>query len=260
MVRRCLRIAAALCMSAPVAAQEPQSPSGLATVGIVDPATSAKLQALRQLLDQRDQLQRQIDQLIIETQTPQQMIVRLELLEIDVTAAQSLRAKNQEARSNVDAAGGSGWTSREIDLLRQKGIAKSLETPELMAVTGQAATSRSGGDRATSLEVQLRPDSLGANQVHLQLFVERTTADDSASSEPNRPNVPSKISFTTALDLAFGETRVLSGMISKRTQTRRGALGRVTQEIVTEPVLLVRVEGITPRTAGIVPVSAIAPR
>ena len=155
---------------------------------------------------------------------------------------------------------GSGWTSREIQLLREKGIAKSLETPELMAVTGQAATSRSGGDVDTSLEVQLRPDSLGANQVHLQLFVERTTADDSASSERNGPSVPSKISFTTALDLAFGETRVLSGMITKRTQTRRGALGRVTQEIVTEPVLLVRVEGITPRTAGIVPVSAIAPR
>ena len=227
----------------------------------LDPAALQKLESLRQLLAQRDQIQRQIDQLIVETQTPQQIVVHLELLEINVTAAEKLGDDFRESRSYANPPGGGNWTAAEIEVLREKGIAKSLAKPRLMTASGQPATSRVGHEESSnSLEVQLRPDSLGNNLVHLELFVERTTSPGESQSDRKQSSVPQKFSFTSNLDLAFDETRVLSGMLIKRTQTRRGALGRVTEEITTEPVLLVRVEGIVPRHAGVVPASAIAPR
>jgi hypothetical protein len=58
----------------------------------------------------------------------------------------------------------------------------------------------------------------------------------------------------------LGEPLLLSGLRCKETRTRRGALGRVTEEITTETVVLIRVEGVLPRSAGVVPASAIVPR
>lgn len=237
-----------------------ESPRPVATPA-PDPATLQKLESLRQLLAQRDRIQRQIDQLIVETQTPQQMVVHLELLEINVTAAEKLGDGFRESRPYATPSSGSDWTAAEIEVLREKGIATSLAKPRLMTASGQPATSRVDNEESTnSLEVQLQPDSLGNNQVHLELFVERTTPPGNSPSSRKQASMPQKFSITTRLDLNFGETRALSGMRIKRTQTRRGALGRVTEEVTTEPVLLVRVEGVMPRLAGVVPATAIAPQ
>lgn len=246
---------------APAAGEPPQVAPRPLAIPAADPAMLQNIESLRQLLAQRDQIQRQIDQLIVETQTPQQMIVHLELLEINITAAEKLANDFREPRLSAVPPGGNVWAVAEIELLREKGIAKSLAKPRLMTASGQSATSRVGNEEAaSSLEVQLRPDSLGNNQVHLELFVERSTSSSDSQSNRNQAIVPQKFSMTTSLDLVFGETRILSGMLIKRTQTRRSALGRVTEEITTEPVLLVRVEGIAPRHAGVVPAAAIAPR
>lgn len=226
-----------------------------------DPILLQKLDLLRQRIAQRDQIQREIDQLIVETGTPQVITVHLELLEINVSAAEKLGEDFRRQSPQTEAAGAITWTAAEIELLREKGIALSLAKPQLMTASGQQATSRvANGESSPATEVQLRPDSLGNNQVHLDLFVERTAPSTEKKSEQLPGSAPQKFSMTTGLDLQFGETRVLSGLLMKRTQTRRGALGRVTESVTIEHVLLVRAEGVMPRAAGVVPASAIAPR
>ena len=70
-----------------------------------DPVTLQKLGLLRERIVQRDQIQREIDQLIVETQTPQEMVVHLELLEVNRTMAEKARHRLSKARSGRFDAG-----------------------------------------------------------------------------------------------------------------------------------------------------------
>ena len=226
-----------------------------------DPVTLQKLELLRQRIAQRDQLQREIDQLIVETQTPQTLKVFLEMLEINVTAADAYREKNMPNQPVVFDPNKTMWGEIELDKLREEGIAKSLARPALMVLSGQPASTRvSNAENTIATEVQLQADALGNNRVFLDLHVERIEPLQGNKNAANA-EVPQRRSFTTpSLELTLGEPLLLPGLRCKETRTRRSALGRVTDEITTETVVLIRVEGIMPRSAGVVPASAIAPR
>ena len=218
-------------------------------------AASPQLELLRQKIAQRDQLHREIDELVIATQTPQQMVVHIELLEVNITAA---------GRPEGNGLTVGAWTVEEIEELRKKGLAKSLAAPRLAAASGQFVNSQVGGangsqQRSSSTDVQLRPDSLGSNVVRIALRVEHTENGEDAVANREGAQHPPQFAVDTNLQMQFGETQILSGLVTKRTQTRRGALGRVTEMVTLERIVVVRAEPILPRTAGVVP-AAFTPR
>ena len=207
------------------------APTAAASAPIM--ATSPQLELLHQKIAQRDQLQREIDQLIIATQTPQMIEVHLELLEVNVAAAEKLGI-------NLET-----LTPEQLEELRRAGATQTRSRPKFMASSGQQFNSQVGDAQ----KVECRADSLGNNRVRMTLYVAAKSNADGDSKSPQGKT----LSADTSLELNFSETRILSGLLSKRTQTRRGALGRVTETVTTQTMLVVRAEPIMPRTAGVVP-------
>ena len=216
-----------------------------------DPILLQKLELLRQRIAERDQLQREIDQLIVETQTPQAVQVFLEFMEVNLTAAERL---------GIAPAVGGAFTPAQLEELRQRGAVVFHARPQLMGATGeplrlQTTNSETGTPLGTTVELQA--DSLGANRVRIAVHAK----NQSKAEDPSKTaNVPHTLEIDTQFEAAFGETKVFQGLLTNRTQTRRGALGRVTETIQTEAILVVRAEPILPRAAQVIPATAIAPR
>jgi hypothetical protein len=234
-----------------------------------DPMLLQKLELLRARIGQRDQLQREIDQLIIETQTPQQMVIHLELLEVNRTMAEKLGIGSKKRDPSVSVAEAQSWTMAELDELRRQGAVETLVSPKLHVTSGQLATSQIGVANANSelngvespfTDISVRADSLGNNQVRVDFRVDRTSPSEADKSNRDPALRTHCITVSSRTDSTFGETQVLGGMISKLTRTKRGALGRVTETVYVETVLLIRAEAVMPRTAGIVPAAAITLR
>jgi len=233
-----------------------------------DPITQQKIEQLRQRLAQRDQLQREIDQLIVETQTPQQMVVHLELLEVNRTLADKLGFVSPRQDPAVSTMQFGPWTMAQLDELRRQGAVETLVSPKLHVTSGQLATTQVGVPHENSAlngvdspftEISVRADSLGNNRVRVDFKVDRASPSEADKSNPNPALRAHRITVDSGIEAAFREPQMLGGLISQRTRTRRGALGRVTETIHVETVLLIRTEAIMPRSAGVVPASAIAP-
>ncbi len=234
-----------------------------------DPVTLQKLELLRQRIAQRDQLQLEIDRLIVETQTPQQMVVHMELLEVNRTMAEKLGIGSEKRDPAVSTLDFWPWTAAELEQLREKGAVQTLAAPRLEVESGQETTSQVGVAHANAsdngvdspfTEFHVRADSLGNNRVRVEFKVDHATPSEEGKSQPNPLHRTRRSSINSGVESAFGESQMLGGLASQRTRTRRGALGRVTETVHVEMVLLIRTEAVMPRSAGVVPASAIAPR
>lgn len=234
-----------------------------------DPVTLQKLGLLRERIVQRDQIQREIDQLIVETQTPQEMVVHLELLEVNRTMAEKLGIGSEKRDPAVSTLEFWPWTAAELEQLREKGAVQTLAAPQLKVESGQPATSQAGVAHANAsdngvdspfTEFRVRADSLGNNRVRVEFNIDHASPSEEDKSQRNPLYRTRRSSISSGVESAFGESQMLGGLTSLRTRTRRGALGRVTETIHVEMVLLIRTEAVMPQTAGVVPASAIAPR
>jgi hypothetical protein len=233
-----------------------------------DPVTMQKLGLLRERIVQRDQIQREIDQLIVETRTPQEMVVHLELLEVNRTMAEKLGISSKQRDPAVSTLEFGPWTAAELEQLRAKGAVQTLAAPKLEVVSGQQATSQIGVAHANSddngvdspfTDIRVRADSLGNNRVRVEFNVDHATPAEEGKSQRDPLHRMQHSSANSRIESAFGESQMLGGLISRRTRTRRGALGRVTETIHVEMVLLIRTEAVMPTTAGVVPATAISP-
>jgi len=257
-------------LSAPTAnAPLTAAPQPITTPAPADPAVLQKLQLLRERIDQREQLQREIDQLILETQTPQSMTVHFELLEVN----HSLATKLGIAPSGPQLTGSFGthpsWTLDELEKLRQAGAVQTLVSPRMQIQSGEQATTQIGaapanGDEAkidspyTKLEV--RADSLGNNQVQVDFRLDRGSPLEGKKTDNGPIPKTEHTIINSRLTSKFGATETFGGPTIERTRTRRRALGRVTETVMVENVLLVRIDAEMPRTAGVIPATAISPR
>lgn len=234
-----------------------------------DPAMLQKLELLRQQIAQRDQLQREIDQLIVDTQTPQCMTVHFELLEVNYSAVAKLGIMPTGRQLTGSFSTRRAWTPDDLEKLRLEGAVQTLVSPRVQVLSGEQATTQMGaapanGDEAeidspfTKLEV--RADSLGNNQVQIDFRLDRATPIEGKKTDNGSIPRTQHTTIDSRVTSKFGETESFGGVISERTRTRRGALGRVTETLMVETVLLVRVDAEMPQTAGVVPATAIAPR
>ena len=245
------------------------TPHAITTPAPTDPVLLEKLLLLRERIAERDQLQHEIDQLIVETQTPQSMTVHFELLEVNHSAATKLGIMPTGRRLTGSFSNRLAWTLDDLEKLRQEGAVQTLFAPRVQVSSGEQTKAQMGaapvnGEAAeidspyTKLEV--RADSLGNNQVQVDFRLDRTTPIEGKKADYSSVPRTQCTTIDSRLAAKFGETESFGGLLSERTRTRRGALGRVTETIMVETVLLVRVDAEMPRTAGVVAASATAPR
>jgi hypothetical protein len=254
---------------APTAPPPASAPHPINAPPPADPALVQKLELLRERIGQRDQLQREIDQLIVETQTPQRMVVHFELLEVNYTAAVKLGLMPTGTRLDGALSNRPVWTLADLEKLRQEGAVQALISPSIEVSSGEQAASHFGGAHANTdqngvdspfTELRVRADSLGNNQVQVDFRIDRATPPEGKKTSSGPIPQTQRTMVDSRLTSSFGETQLLGGAITERTRTRRGALGRATETIMIETVLLIRVDAEMPQTAGVVPAAAIAPR
>ena len=279
-MRRQIFSLAAICLAAPAAhAQQlsptaPGMPQQIAAphpVNLAPPVGAAqqeKLELLRHCIAQRDQLQHQIDQLVIETQTPERMIVHLELLEVNLTAAEKLGITPKVQGSPAGTTTLNSWTEADIATLRSKDAVQVLAAPKLEVANGEDARSQFGANANSELngvespytDVQVRADALGNNRARVQFRVDRMTPDQEGRKRNDPAFRTQQSTVGSQVELAFDETMSMGGLVMNRTRTRRGALGRVTETYKSEMVLLIRTEAVMPQTGAVIPATAISPR
>ncbi|WP_428305769.1 hypothetical protein [Lacipirellula sp.] len=275
-MRRQILSLVAVCLAAPAASAQQLLPAApampqqiVAPANLAPPVTPAqqeKLQLLRDCIAQRNQLQRRIDRIMVETQTPERMIVHLELLEVNLTAAEKIGVFPKAQDSPAGTTTFNSWTEADIAKLRSEDAVQVLASPKLEVSSGEESRSHFGpeansenGAKSPFTDVQVYADALGNNQARVDFRIDRTTPDPERSAKD--PTARTQVSTVNSqIEVTFGETVSLGGLITNRTRTRRGALGRVTETYKSEMVLLIRAEALLPHASGIVPATAIFPR
>lgn len=260
-MRRHIACLAAVCLAAPVAnAQTAQQipapfqalPAAHAQTNAqgVDVSLQQKLQLLQQRIAERDRLQQEIDRLLLETQTPETIAVSVEFIELNWTAAEKLGVKLVDQQS---------LTGAQLGQLRKQGAARTIFRPKFMAPSGQVVHSRLGHEgaensAADASEISVRVDALGGNRVNVDLHARHVGVPTENQSQPTG------ISVDTHYQSTLGDTNLFRGALVTSERTRRAALGRVTETVKLEQLVLVRTEAVMPQTGAIIPATAISPR
>lgn len=215
---------------------------------------------LQQKLAELNCLQTEIDELRRSTGTPQQILIRVQALEVSLTKLRELGAEfsrrderaakkpaqvasllqNPNGRFGVIDDGESFLSV--IESLQQRNIAKVLADPSIVAVSGRPATFNVGGEfpipappgsqqavdfQQYGTKVDVLAIVQGDNRVRLELRVRVSERDDSRSVEIEGTRVPALHvrQCDSAVELEFGQTGLLTGLVQRRTEVRRTEAG-----------------------------------
>jgi Flp pilus assembly secretin CpaC len=192
---------------------------------------------LAELIAERDRLQREIDALSQSLQSSEQIVVRLEVIEVNLTA---LRNRGIDILSDqvVFRSGFDGERMQSfLKEIRKRGVSKTLTRPNLVTTNGRPASffvdsplkdgaavdSAKGNDHdEVGQRVDVLPVALGNNIVKLDMRAKVSTGGP-------KPNDVKVKTLDTSLEMPFGQTWVLCGPVSTEVVTKRGALGRVSE-------------------------------
>jgi Flp pilus assembly secretin CpaC len=234
---------------------------------------------LEEKLEELERLQAEVDRLCAATRTPQQILVKVEVIEVSLTKLRSLGTDFARATpegfqkanlAELMTAGQSGFslsagaTADFLGFLKQNNVAKALSDPSLVVTSGRPASILVGGQfpvpaapgAASSVEfrefgtrVDVLATSLGNDRVRLEIHPRITEIDESRTIEIQGVRVPAfrVRQCNTAYEANFEETVILGGGSTMRVESLRHADGRVEErqnEIATWYV--VRAEHIEP--------------
>jgi hypothetical protein len=266
-----------------VATLAPAAPAPPATRPLSNSAPTPEAlrdhELLRQKLAERDRLQREIDELRITTQTPEQIVVHLEMLEVNLTALRGLgldfagQTENGFVQSSVaellgagelrDFSHGAGDVAALLETLKQNDLARTLANPTVAMISGQPATwytvaeypvpAPPGSDdavefREVGTRLEVFAEALGDNRVRLRVNPRISRIGNSASLEINGVSVPSLNvrEISTVCELSFGETAVLNGLVERRTEVSQSETGRTEKTIDIGVLFVVTPQAIQP--------------
>jgi Flp pilus assembly secretin CpaC len=213
---------------------------------------------LKQKLAELNCLQSEIDELRAATGTPQQILVKLQAIEVSRTKMRKLGfdfatlQEGQAAKSSVQAAptapgtasfagltiNDSAVVNEFIEQLRASNIAKVLAEPNLLAVSGRPASFNVGGEvplptqpgskqavefKALGTQVDVVAVAQGDHRVRLELRARIGEIDYSKQLEVEGTKIPaiSVRQIDTSVNLKFGQSGVLSGLVQKRTERQQ---------------------------------------
>jgi Flp pilus assembly secretin CpaC len=199
---------------------------------------------LKQKLAELNCLQSEIDELRAATGTPQQVLVKVQAIEISRT---KLRKSGIDiAPLRAESSSFSGFTTIDdpkavvglIEQLRKNNIAHVLAEPNIVAISGRSASFFVGGEiplprpqgskeaveyKPFGTQVNLLAIAQGENRVRLELSARIGEIDETRQIKVEGLNVPaiSVRQIDTGLDLRFGQTAVLSGLVEKRVEAQK---------------------------------------
>jgi Flp pilus assembly secretin CpaC len=212
---------------------------------------------LKQKLAELNCLQSEIESLRVATGTPQQILVKMKVVEVSRTKMQklgidfaSIRGGKQptspQPNSLPNASTGefAGFDTLDdstallglIEHLQQNNIAKVLTEPNLTVTCGRLASLKIGGevplptvpgsDKAVEFkqfgtEVDVLAIAQGDNRVRLELRARVSELDQRHKIEVGGVRVPGLqvTQIKTGLDLKLGQTGVMSGLVQSRVET-----------------------------------------
>lgn len=207
---------------------------------------------LRQKLAERDRLQREIAELRKTTKSPEHVLVRVKVLEIDRTrlaqAGLDMKVLGDSAKpidlvpilcgeekmglATIDNSALKGV----FEMLEQQQFAKILASPSLVIISGIPASINVGGElllpagqegAVTTKEYGTRLDvtatTLGDDKVRLEIHPRIATVDEANGVVVAGQRIPaiSLREVDTACEITLGKSFLLSGLVQERTETRR---------------------------------------
>jgi Bacterial type II and III secretion system protein len=217
----------------------------------------AEVSLLREKIAQRDALQREIDALAESTQTPEKFVLRLQLIEIDRSKLRQLGS--DLARLGVDKSvncidADPALLDRLASLEQQK-ISHVLAKPSIVVASGRpakfvvgneislpSADAKDGLRKETiGTQIDLTATSLGRNRVAVHLNPRVTALDQSHLHLANGDSVPGVTvrQIDTNLELEFGKTSVISGLVQERKTSTADWLGRKSDQVEEVALMLV---------------------
>lgn len=151
---------------------------------------------------------------------------------------------------------------RLMNALKRQGLAKVLSQSTVSTVSGRSATVHVGGefpvpagrDSESPVEfcrfgTDLRVDALtlGNNLVRLDVVAQVRAVDDSRVVEIDGVRVPGlrTCSCESRVEMSFGDTSMLNGLVQQRTESRQLEGGQIETEVVEVGLLVL----ITPELA-----------
>jgi len=228
-------------------------------------ATSAakKIMVLREKEAQLAHLQFEVNKLRTEAGAPQQIMVKVQMLEVSLTKMRQmgiefsfLPGTNCQVDSLSDvqklACGGSGLnaeaSSNLIDWLCENDVAKVLARPNIVVASGRPAQfcigseipvpARNESEAAVEFQkigtqLDLVACALGENRVRMEIRTRVSELDEAHQVRVGNSVVPA---FTvrqldTAIESKFGQSAMLSGAIQNRTEAVRNIGTDGTSEI-----------------------------
>jgi pilus assembly protein CpaC len=235
---------------------------------------------LEQKLDELNRLQAEINDLRSATGTPQQIIVRLQVLEISRTklrrletdfasmdgskvAGKSTRIDSLLPKSGeFDVIGDGDATRAFLDWLQQNNVGRILADPVVATLTGQPVSFRSGGEvpipggpgsdqpvefRQVGTQFDFLANALGNNRVRLDLRVRLCELDESKTISVEGTRLPafSVRQCDAPIELEFGQTGILAGLGQRRPETVKTDAGIVTEDNEVELLFVVTPEAVS---------------
>jgi Flp pilus assembly secretin CpaC len=237
----------------------------------VSPEHRLLREELREKLAQRDALQREIEELSQATGTPQQIVVRMQTLEVDRTQVRNsgfdfeindlFRKATGDAQAGIHKSNGMIVSNVIGDhlafkgflgMLKQNGLVRSLAEPMLVTTSGRPTKFNVGGAcpipspgstdaveyHNVGTELSLVATTLGNERARIEIKSTITEADAERAILIAGREYPALRTYmlSTGFEAAFGETVVLSGLVHNRivaTKDKAGKSVEKTREYAT---------------------------
>lgn len=214
---------------------------------------------LQAKLAERDRLQREIEALQAETKTPEQIVVKLRMMEVNLTKmrklgidyAAYLQSHFQVADVVLNSAGPNGGPSQNpdakfqmaiasdsigscLDSLEQHNFGRILAEPTVVVLSGRPASLHVGGEfpvplgegrgvefRKYGTQLDLTAQALGNNRLRIEARPRVSKVETHHAIKVGDVEVPglSVREIDTAVELESGQTWVMSGLVQERVES-----------------------------------------
>jgi hypothetical protein len=223
--------------------EAPQPPQPLIRQSIpgLHPQAAEKRKLLNKKLRQRDQLNREIDELRNAVLSPSQIMIEVEVLTVEHEKLRELgfdfkvalpsgvtRATGEDVVNGRAPLGNEGMI-QFVTALKKNGLAQVRSNPRLVTLSGRPATVHAGGRipipcdgkpgaigfEEFGMRLEVVPEDLGSNRARLDICHEISEICDDHLLIINDQRVPSirSTTFKMPIEVTYGETQVLSGPV-----------------------------------------------
>jgi hypothetical protein len=229
-------------LPSPQVCPRPGAPYAPTPVGLVTSPSAPKVAVLHEKQADLAQLQQEINQLRAEAGAEQQILVRVQVMEVSLTKMEN-RGFDAVGLSSGFANMSAADAKQLIHRLSENNLGKMLSEPTVIALDGHPASVHAGGEipypsmngekgtmelKPTGTQLDVVPQTLGDNRVRLDFRVRVSDTDSGQLVEINGSHVPvlNVREIDTKIETAFGNSVVLSGMEETRIEARSVSVGK----------------------------------